>query len=220
MIELAALDHALGLFKTLIDLRNSRRDDRRTVFEKTIQPLFESLTPIVSEYHSAMVEARDGLRFSSTLNQVLAGFRGRRDKIVMARGTIIGLLNGLVRRKRSEQINDEYYDLLDTFIRSVVSLFWASDYEEFFNYSEYFSPLPDEDEYYGESGASLFISAMEEAIAELGGADQPVAGDRMNIYHAFQKLEREIDSSIEHLEHQWMEASMCYARLRSLVYKS
>ena len=96
MIELAAIDTALGLFKQMLSLKDGKRTNKQLLFEKTIEPLFTQLEPISNEYRQIIVDLLNALSDDNcNLYLMLKTLNARRDGIVMARNKITGFARGL-----------------------------------------------------------------------------------------------------------------------------
>jgi hypothetical protein len=93
MFELAGLATFLDIFQKAFGLIEKRRDQKRRLFEEIIEPIYTQLSPVVSEYYEFFRGCRD--EFSQTefknWEAVLSTRRKKREEIVLARNTVLGM---------------------------------------------------------------------------------------------------------------------------------
>lgn len=127
MFELAGLSTFLDIFQKAFGLIEKRRDQKRRLLDEIVEPIYTQLSPVVGEYYEFFRGCRDG--FSQTHFEnwpaVLSERRKKREEMVLARNTVLGMISPFLAEERKRGVEDN--KLLYRFAEGIEQFFYASD---------------------------------------------------------------------------------------------
>lgn len=107
-----------GLTKVMEHLRN----DRRQLFSEIVDPMYQQLQPVIDDYYSSFYEARDSVKAAKTpeaLAAAIESIRERRERTLLARLTIRGLIEEMQSRIKDDHVRH--------FARQVLRFFYCTE---------------------------------------------------------------------------------------------
>jgi hypothetical protein len=97
---LGEIGTGLALYKSLFDLRQVNKKNRKELYTDLFEPLFKKMKEVSVKYHKMIVEVRDALRADNPDFQAIANkLSARRNKLVMDRNAVLGEADAFISRE-------------------------------------------------------------------------------------------------------------------------
>lgn len=88
---LEAISGFLGLYKSLFDIGQANKKNRKELYVDLFEPLFKKMEEVAVEYHKMIVEVRDALKTDNPdFRSIANNLSSRRNDLVMARQAVLG----------------------------------------------------------------------------------------------------------------------------------